>query len=857
MLSTSENSVFTLRNEVFKAIVGGALDTTLLGRLLPGGIPFSNETELWDYKRQLPSKGETEYSRDMAEVVKDVVAFHNTYGGYLVVGVSNEPRELVGYDSAFDCDELNKHVFQATNRQVRCRYETFDVDRFTVGLLLIPQRVESTPVIFVRDAPAGPKNSRAFQKGKVFYRRDGESVPVENNEELSFLWSSARRSLITTSITFEPLHNLEARDPTLIRFVGRQQYLNKLALWLCDRFATVTLLAGYGGLGKTTIAREFVERLLLAPPDDLVMVLWFTAKKSIYSALSARHLEPQAVHFDDLNSLLFAILRGMCVEDSLIDGESSQEQLMDQVAQELGRCPTLVVVDDVDSLDDEEQKTLFHALHQITTRTIVSGRAPSRALLTARHDLGAPSGIVVRVAGMESDEFAEFVTVTAEAVSFQLPFNRDSKQMRRLRDAAGGSPMFAASILRLMQLGESFDASLNRWKGHDGEAVREFAFGKELDRISDGQARLLYALALLGDASQVELKAVTETSDLAFDRDIEGLRKFHLVTIDSSAPAGGSKVAAPSGVRQMITVLQKRVHAPRRIEKECERLRSAAQKAVRSSGGADSQDVADAVKRTMALWIENRDDDALEVAKFGVDRHKRNGDLWCLYGRALLRAKRPMEADLAFRTARDLQCLKPELIRLWVGAKQQIEDWMGLLEITDTQMDDPELCLARVQALLALALASEQRSSWNSAIEHYRGAAQGGKPQALAGPFLVPLASAGWSAARRYIQLFVGTTGPGERLDVWDAVLTLWRLGYSDAELLRTGISALTEWWSSVELRGRHDSRAAGRADAAIREIASMTSTPIIKRNAQLVTEANASADALRRQVDSYRSTGQ
>ena len=380
--------------------------------------------------------------------------------------------------------------------------------------------------MFERDAPTGQKNSRAYSQRNIYYRRDGESKPAETADELRFLCGANRKFGRRHTTPRTVIHNLGPQDPTLIQFVGRRHYLEELARWHCDRYSLVRLLSGYGGLGKTTIARKHVEQLIEDPPFHLVAVIWLTAKQRFFDALANEHVSNREIEFSDLRTLLVGILRALLVDDKGIDEGASVQQLAQQVAEELCSCPALVVVDDIDSLDDQEQRTVYHELEQICSRSIQSTKAPSRILLTARHDLGAPPSQLIRVTGMDEDEFFGFVQVTTTAAGVKWPIGAGSKQMQRFRQAADGSPLFASGIIRLMRLGHTLDTALSKWKGKEGETVREFAFEKEVDRLSDSSVRTLFTLAELGDASQIELKQVTQSTAVGLASDLEELRKI-------------------------------------------------------------------------------------------------------------------------------------------------------------------------------------------------------------------------------------------------------------------------------------------------------------------------------------------
>ena len=100
-----EQSVFELKRQLSDAINRGDFSNSVVDILLPGGEPLSFEKSCWDYKREYPTKSRdqkftrdelTAYNCSLAEIVKDIVSFYNSYGGYILFGVSDSPRSLVG-----------------------------------------------------------------------------------------------------------------------------------------------------------------------------------------------------------------------------------------------------------------------------------------------------------------------------------------------------------------------------------------------------------------------------------------------------------------------------------------------------------------------------------------------------------------------------------------------------------------------------------------------------------------------------------------------------------------------------------------------------------------------------------------
>ena len=74
-------------------------------------------------------------------------------------------------------------------------------------------------------------------------------------------------------------HNLPPRDPNLISFVGRGEYLFKLWDWLIDNHSAVKTLTALGGTGKTAIAYEFCQQFLEDAPSGATKLVWLSAKQ--------------------------------------------------------------------------------------------------------------------------------------------------------------------------------------------------------------------------------------------------------------------------------------------------------------------------------------------------------------------------------------------------------------------------------------------------------------------------------------------------------------------------------------------------------------------------------------------------
>ena len=724
------SSIYATKARLADYIANGSCDEAIINELLPGGRGLQTEKALWDYKIELPSldprSEASEQDRQLhnariAGLIKDIVAFYNSYGGYIVAGVDDRTRSVVGFDKHFSADDVQKRARAATGHDIDCHYVVHQVQTLEtlhpIGLLYIPKRPYSLPPAqFRRDAAKSPTGGNCAYKANDIYLRIGdECKPAQTAEEFSFLCGGSRREISLAEEIGRGnvlLNNLGARDPGFIMFVGRESYLRQLWRWVCDGFTPVKLLAGLGGVGKTTLAREFAEGIIRNPPSGTAKLIWLSAKKRFYTAIQGKFEPTTRVDFSDTTSLLRALLLELGTPENHFDTEWTIQELAEQVTMSLRMFPSLLVIDDVDSLDIAEQQDVFQTLVQVTAETMGRDNAPSLALLTARLDLGCSPRQLLRVTGLEISDFTEYCKMTANAREIPFSLRATSPLMQRFHSTTDGSPTFAASILRLVEGGASLDTVLRNWKGRDGDEVRRFAFENELGQLSESQIRTLYAACLLGQTSFVELQSILQSGDRLLTEDVAALRKYHLVAFGDDMP-GGVRIVIPSSLLLMIDLIGKRVRDPHRLEHLCAKTRKKEPQLI--------SEVADAIRRVAALWRENKHEDALLVAQVAERRFPDNPDLKCLLGRAYLQKTPadPTQAELQLLQAHELKCTRHELADLWLKAKAMREDWVGILDVSGLFPQGPETILSRSWAYLQLGEIALKTGNLRRAAEQW------------------------------------------------------------------------------------------------------------------------------------------
>lgn len=805
-------------------IASSAVNDEVSDLLLPSGSPLAMEAQLWDYKRELPiapagsdDSAAASYKAHLADLMKDAVALHNSYGGYLVFGVADKgASRLIGCDIVLDTGDFNKRLEGATGQSIECLFGQVQVKgragAVKVGLLLVPRRPDNKPpATFRKAAPAHISGKRAYAAHDCPVRIRDESRPATaTSADWEFLhgprkFSSGpgiRRAKQPIQVSMPP------RDPDLVHFIGRDAFLSQLRAWLGDSRSAVRLLTGIGGLGKTSIAYKFAEEVVDLRAGRVEKLVWLTAKRRTFSALRGMIVETSRTDFDDATSLYKVLLDSLGYEPLFEDDEPTDADLLEAIHEALSCYNCLIIIDDVDSLPPDDQRNVVFSLSGVAARTVDGSATPSRILFTSRIDLGVPPSMVIKINGFDQAEFGQYVLSLGEALGVPI---RVSDIEHEFYSATSGSPLFAASILRLVKLGSALPDSLARWRGEDGEDVRRFAFERELQQLSHSAGRLLYAICLLGRTTTVELAAVLELSASSVTSSIASLQSFHLVATSLGSKSGTS-INAPDDVTLTMDVLRKHLgNAAEVIEAACSRARTAVE--------SRRDQIAQAIGQIVSLWKSNDYKDALIVAERLAQSNPQNGDVACLYGTALLKPgiEKWAKADEMFAKADKFSCTRPELIEGWIVAKQQQEDWAGLLALTaqtvSTRHGYDAVLAANIKATQELIKLSRIRGDRSRRIELCKRVIETITTRLNAGRMGHADREDFYKHKFNFTRTLlddVTSASPkaGDKIAIFEVTTWLVDQEVFVSEFVARGVHALSLWWADVEARPYIDERA-------------------------------------------------
>lgn len=683
----------------------GKLSDELTAVLYKSGLFAPVEFECLDYKQEV---GVSPY--DKAKLVKRIVSFYNSYGGYLVFGVAeteSETRfELVGIEaSKVDVESLKASIKEYTGERIQLTPMSLTLsgtsgEQFGVIFLHIPKRPASNPPLhFLKNGPLGEQKKPTFSKDEVYCRRGDECVEAKGPRILELNGERKNPYLTTGGAAIAALlrvnrisHNLPDRNFICAKFVGREKSVDSLWRWLGDDLSHVKVLAGEGGLGKSSIAFEFAERVSETRGAPFEQVVWLTAKEHQFSAFDDKYVRVPERHYTTYEELLHAICERLPFTEKELDGATSIE-LRRMLKSGLAQVPSLIIIDDVDSLSPEEQR-------QVLELGMIIGNSVSRLLLTTRYNQSYSSDTVIKISGFSLDEeFPAYLESLRGRLNFPI---LKQNEIDKIHLASGGSPLFTESLLRLLRW-NSVGEAISGWKGEGGAAVRAAALQREIQLLSSEGQRILFAIAMLGEVSKVELCEVLGYTSDVVEGGLNALLSLFLVAAPALADIPRFRV--PDNTRRLVLDPTMNLVTDRgRLQKEIEDFR-------RKADRTPTRDlrIASAISQAESLYRIGDSAAAVATIKEALRKTKDHYDLLSYQANSFLKQNPPAfdEARVVARRAYQKGCRKVEVFQCWFEAEWLAQHYIGALEAAEAALAHKSPSIQEWSIRKSAALASK------------------------------------------------------------------------------------------------------------------------------------------------------
>lgn len=301
----------------------------------------------------------------------------------------------------------------------------------------------------------------------------------------------------TLSTTGE-LSSLFSLPRTYDRFVGRDDELASLLKFLGEqRHEPLIGLFGFGGMGKSALAREAVEQALELKLFDHAVL---TSAKEEY-LVGENTVRRQTADYS-LENLLHEILQ-QCGRYDALSKPVDQRQIA--VQRLLGEKRVVIVLDNLETAQEGFQ--LIEALYQILGQ--------SKLLVTSRHEFDYTPLRPVRLKGFSEEEGLAFLHTLGDEKGVPAILTAPKDDLLAIHEATGGAPL--AMKLVVGQIRESTLSevlailSRAKFEERDREFYR-FIFKHSWDLLTSSARRVLVSMSVFAVKSGTTKDALEDVS---------------------------------------------------------------------------------------------------------------------------------------------------------------------------------------------------------------------------------------------------------------------------------------------------------------------------------------------------------
>jgi len=467
--------------------------------------------------------------------------------------------------------------------------------------------------------------------------------------------------------TQEPLEGrLPPRESVVTDFIGRKTELDRLWEWFKDPVSRRWALAGEGGKGKSALAYQFAADVMFSAPEPYQIVFWLSAKRQKFDeGVTQKIAEPD---FHDVDSALSCILRYYGWIDEL---SGTIERKRERALELLDSFPALMVVDDVDSLEGEEEAAIEFFVLDVP-------RTKSKVLFTSRRVVLGMGNITTHVGGLNTSDAKDFIISRCRAMELDSGVLTDSvaNDMIRVTEA---SPLYLGDLVRLFAVVPPKEA-IRLWKEKAGNEARQYALGRELEQLQTSAKEVLMAACVSDDpVSFPELESVTGLTEEQLRINLKDLQRLFLVP-KPQLIEGEQRFDVNVNTRILVRKVLGSSDRYRKVE--------AAYKAVTKKlpiriGGGE----VGAIIRQATFLVRNREQPKAEkLLQQGLEKYLNDPDLMGFLGFVYKASEPPRltDARLTFKRASQLKCSNAEMYKHWVRLELEEHEWTKAAEAAES-----------------------------------------------------------------------------------------------------------------------------------------------------------------------------
>lgn len=461
----------------------GAIETLFFSKDLASvNSLFKTETELWDYKLNCPSINSP--TLDWAEISKDILAFHNTgKGGVIIFGVDDKDYEIIGVppkdliDSKIFNDKIRKYIsdklwidyYSLSNR---------DKSKYVAVIIIPPLNDNSAIKRFQKNGPE-KRRKLLFQIDGSAIRRCDSSIVLSPSETKELLLSRPTIKYKEYEVD-EPYYRLLSAD--YHEFILRNKYCEEVMRGLHHGRATSVCLIGIGGVGKTALATWAVKKAYREEEFDYIVSI--SAKDRELTSSGIQSISQKLTSLDDLLDAILDVIgfpeyKNYCLQDK-------RDTVIDLISGE----KMLLFVDNLETAIDKEIISFINNLPD-----------PVKAIVTSRRNVITVSSYPIEIGPLETEEIVRYISSLSSLSKFSYCNSLSTPEKEQIGTVFNGIPLAIKWMLSSCSNSEELlaKARLMECGGMQNEELLEFSFRRVFDDMTQTEKAVMQVLAVISD----------------------------------------------------------------------------------------------------------------------------------------------------------------------------------------------------------------------------------------------------------------------------------------------------------------------------------------------------------------------
>ena len=150
-----------------------------------------------------------------AKYAKSMAAFANNHGGYILFGIKDNPREIVGVNSAFSSfkqEKFTESLNSLFSPEILWDTDVVEFDGFSIGYIYTHEAIEK-PVIALKT-----ESSEKINSGDVFYRYRARSEKIKYSEMIRIIEERAKQERERILKLVETIRNSDTTNLGIVNY---------------------------------------------------------------------------------------------------------------------------------------------------------------------------------------------------------------------------------------------------------------------------------------------------------------------------------------------------------------------------------------------------------------------------------------------------------------------------------------------------------------------------------------------------------------------------------------------------------------------------------------------------------------